>query len=173
MDSRNFRSHLARAAVGTVIGGSLVVTAGLGLAQAEPPPPPPPGPDGLVNVVVGGTVLLDSVPVAQATQSVAGSCALPDAVVSAVVAQVDATGASQTACTSAEGDVVLVQNGPPAMETSPVVPGTEAGTGAPEEPAPPAPPEGIEGDTSGAGAGEPPDVPEGADKPEPNNPGYN
>jgi hypothetical protein len=173
MDTRSFRTHLIRTAVGSAVGGSLVVTAGLGLAHAEPPPPPPPGPDGLVNVVVGGTVLLDSVPVAEATQSVAGSCALPDPAVSAMVAQVDATGVSQTACTSTEGDVVLVQNGLPAVGTSPVVPGTEAGTGTPEEPAPAAPPEEVEGDTSGAGAGEPPEVPEGEDKPEANNPGYN
>jgi hypothetical protein len=171
MDSR---THFIRTAVGTAaVGGSLALTAGLGVAFAEPPPPPPPGPDGLVNVVVGGTVLLDSVPVAQAAQSVTGSCSLPDTAVSAMVAQVDATGVSQTACSSAAGDVVLVQNGPAATESSPVVPGTEAGTGAPEEPAPAAPPEEIQGDTSGAGAGEPPEVPEGADKPEANNPGYN
>jgi hypothetical protein len=151
MDSR---THFIRTAVGTAaVGGSLALTAGLGVAFAEPPPPPPPGPDGLVNVVVGGTVLLDSVPVAQAAQSVTGSCSLPDTAVSAMVAQVDATGVSQTACSSAAGDVVLVQNGP--------------------EPAPAAPPEEIQGDTSGAGAGEPPEVPEGADKPEANNPGYN
>lgn len=167
------RTHLKRTAVGTAVGGSLVFAAGLGLAHAEPAPPPPPAPDGLVNVVVGGTVLLDSVPVAQATQSVTGSCALPDAAVSAMVAQVDATGVNQTACSTAEGDVVLAQNGPAAMESSPVVPGTEAGTGTAEEPAPAAPPEEIQGDESGAGAGEPPELPEGADKPEANNPGYN
>jgi hypothetical protein len=59
-----------------------------------------------------------------------------------MVAAVDAAGGSQTACAGRSGkDVVLVQNLPPAMEKSPVVPGTSASFGSgggadPEAPAP-------------------------------------
>lgn len=116
--STSFRT----AALGAVFGVSLAVTAGLGVAQAEPLPP---GPDGLVNVVVGGATYLDSVPDAQAEQAVESMCALPVPAATALVDQVDAAGGSQTAC----GDVTLAQNLPGAQELSPVVPSTKASFG--------------------------------------------
>lgn len=123
----NFKVNLRRGALGAVCGGSLLLAAGWGTAQAEPTPPPPPGPDGLVNVVVGAVTVLDSVPATQAAQAVTGLCALPEPAASALVAQVDVGGSSQTACSAQSGDpVVLVQNLPPAQEPSPVVPGTSA-----------------------------------------------
>lgn len=116
--SKNFRT----AALGAVFGASLAFTAGLGIAQAEPVPA---GPDGLVNVMVGGATYLDSVPDAQAEQAVASMCALPAPAVDAMVTRVDAAGGNQTACS----DVTLAQNLPSAQETSPVVPSTKASFG--------------------------------------------
>lgn len=140
--SKNLKANLKRAALGAVFGGSLLVTAGLGVAQASPAPPLA-GPDGLVDVVVGGATYLDSVPDYQATQAITDMCAMSAPAVNAMVAQVDATGGSETACAGRSGgDVVLAQNLPPAMEKSPVVPGTKASWGsgaAGTEPAGPAP----------------------------------
>jgi hypothetical protein len=106
-----------------MFGGLVLVGAHAGVAQAAPAP----GPDNLVNVVVGGVTVLDSVPAFQAAQAVSEMCAVPGPAASAMVAQVDAAGGGQTACTGrAGGDVQLVQNLPPADEASPVVPGTSA-----------------------------------------------
>lgn len=135
-------NRMKTAAVAAVFGGTLMATAGMGTAQALPVPPPPPGSDGMVNVVVGGATVLDSVPDSQAVQAVTSMCALSAPAVDAMVAAVDAAGGSQTACSGRSGgDVVLVQNLPPAMEKSPVVPGTSAsfGSGGGSEPDGPAP----------------------------------
>jgi hypothetical protein len=138
----NIGTRIKTAAVAALCGGSLMVTAGLGTAQAQPAPPPPPGADGMVNVVVGGATVLDSVPDSQAVQAVTDMCALPAPAVDAMVSAVDAAGGSKTACAGRSGgDVVLVQNLPPALEKSPVVPGTSAsfGSAGGSEPAAPAP----------------------------------
>ncbi|MET0898675.1 MAG: hypothetical protein ABWY45_12260 [Mycobacterium sp.] len=116
--SKNFRTS----AVSVIFGASLALTAGLGTAQAEPAPA---GPDGQVNVLVGGATVLDSVPNAQAEQAVESMCALPAPAVDAMVTRVDAAGGSQAAC----GDVTLAQNLPGAQEISPVVPSTKASFG--------------------------------------------
>lgn len=154
--SRNFRN----AAVGTVFGGSLLFTAGMGMAGAEPVPAPEP--DGLVNVTQGDVVLLENVPADIVVSTVAGLCgpATPD--VNVLTQQVDTSGVSQTACAGLPaGDVVVAQN----VSTSPVVPGTEAETAVdpaaePAAPVPPGSEESAQGDTSGAGAAEPPPVEE-------------
>ena len=137
----SLKTDLKRVALGAVFSGSLLFTAGSVVAQAEPVPPPP-GPDGLVNVVVGDATYLDSVPVAQAVQAVTEMCEIPAPSVSAMAAQVDAAGVSQTACAAQSGgNVVLAQNLAPGNEPSPLVPGTSAEIGsepeaAPEEEAP-------------------------------------
>ncbi|MGB3483639.1 MAG: hypothetical protein WBB07_15685 [Mycobacterium sp.] len=170
--SKNF----TRSAVAAVFGGSLLVTAGIGIATAEPTPPPPtPGPDGLVTVVVGGVNYLDSVPIEQASQAVAEMCALPAPAVSAMATQVDANGVSQTACAGqTSGEVIVAQNAVAALEPSPVVPGTNATVdGESTAPAPTGSEESNQGDLTGAGSAEPPQVPEGETRPEPNNPTMN
>lgn len=140
--SKNLKVTLKRTALGAVFGGSLLVTAGLGLAQAAPAPPLA-GPDGLVDVVVGGATYLDSVPDTQATQAVTDMCAMSAPAVNAMVDHVDAAGGNTTVCAGRSGGAVVVaQNLPAAMETSPVVPGTKASWGsgsAASEPAAPAP----------------------------------
>lgn len=137
------KANLRRGALGAVFGGSLLLATGWGMAAQAEPVPPPPGPDGLVNVVEDGATVLDSVPIAQAAQAVAGMCAMSTDAVTAMVAQVDAAGNSQTACSGRlGGDVVLVQNLPPAQELSPVVPGTSAAIESEPAAEPPAEPAG-------------------------------
>jgi hypothetical protein len=122
-------SSFRTTALGVVFGASLMAVAAVGVAQAEPAPLPP-GPDGLVNVLVGGTTFLYSVPDAQAAQAVTDMCAMPAPAVSAMVAEVDAAGGSETACAGRpKGNVVLAENLPAAQEPSPVVPGTKASFG--------------------------------------------
>jgi hypothetical protein len=122
-------SNFRTTALGVVFGASLMAIAAAGVAQAEPAPLPP-GPDGLVNVVVGGATVLDSVPDAQAAQAVTEMCALPAPAATAMVDEVDAAGRSETACAGkSAGDVVLAENLPAAQEHSPVVPGTKASFG--------------------------------------------
>lgn len=161
--SKNFKT----AAVGTVFGGSLLFTAGLGIAGAEPVPAPVP--DGLVSVSVGGTTILDGVTVAEATNASAAICGSSAAEVSSLVEQVDNQGVNQTVCAGLPGgDLVLAQN-VSAEASSPVVPGTSAegategatgtGEGTAEEPAADTPTgseQSAEGDLTGAGAAEPP-----------------
>lgn len=162
--------NLKTAAVGSIFGGSLLLTAGMGIAGAEPLPVPTP--DGLVNVTVGGTTILDSVSVDEASTASAAICGTTAPDVSALALQVDTQGVNQTACAGLPGgDLVLAQN--VSLETtSPVVPGTDAeGTadgstpegaaaeGAVEEPAavtPSGSEESAEGDLTGAGAAETP-----------------
>ena len=162
--SKNFKT----AAVGTIFGGSLLLTAGMGIAGAEPLPVPTP--DGLVNVTVGGTTILDSVTFEEATNASAAICGTTAPDVNALVQQVDTQGVNQTVCAGLPGgDLVLAQN-VIVESTSPVVPGTDAEgaegaaegaavEGAPEEPAavtPSGSEESAEGDLTGAGAAEAP-----------------
>lgn len=122
-------SNVARSAAagtvvaGSVVGASLLFTAGMGIAGANPPPPPPPGQtaDGLVTVTQGGSVVHGAVSLDEAATAVAGMCNQPEPAVGPLVSQVDTGGADQTICAGLPaGDVVVVQNGPPAP--SPVVP---------------------------------------------------
>jgi len=137
------KNILTTAALGAAFGASLILTVGSAVAQADPAPPP--GRDGMVNVVVGGATYLDSVPDAQAAQAVAQLCSLPGAAIDSMVATVDTAGGAEPACAGKTGEVVLTQNLPPAMEHSPVVPGTSASWGSGEAAANPKAPDPIAG----------------------------
>jgi hypothetical protein len=97
---------VTKAAVGAVLGGSLLFTGGLGVAAAAPPINLQ---DGLVNVAVGDVSALNDVQVGVAAQVVATICGVP--VTAAVLGSVDQTGAtSQTFCTVPGGPVTVTQN---------------------------------------------------------------
>jgi hypothetical protein len=151
--SKNFKSA---ATVCSVAAGSLLFTAGMGIAGAEPVPAPT-VPDDLVTVTQGEATIVDSVATAEAASAITQLCgpAAPNAL--GLAQQVDLQGASQVACAGLPaGDVVVTQN---VSVTSPVVPGTSAETSVDPaaEPAAPVPPgaETSAGDTDGAGAAEP------------------
>ena len=119
-------SFAKKAAAGALLGGSLIFTAGLGVAVAQPSEAPEPteptaaaeapaGPDGLVNLLVGGKTLLDAVPAEEAATTAAANCGGDPAAVVALAQQVDTDGSAQTVC---EG-VVFVQNGGEAVSSAP------------------------------------------------------
>lgn len=166
--SKNFK----RGAVGAVFGGSLLFTAGLGIAGAEPAPAPSPTPtpapapapkpDGLVNVTQGSTTVVSNVPAAVAASAVAQLCGSVPLTgdVTALVTEVDTQGVNQTACAGLPaGDVVIAQN---ASTASPTFPGTGAAEQSvdpnkkPAATVPPGSAGSTEGDLTGAGAAEPP-----------------
>ena len=151
--------NITTAAVGTLFGGSLLFTAGLGIAGAEPTPVDVP--DGLVSVTVGGTPILENVPADVAANASAAICGPAVADTGALAQQVDAEGVEQTVCTGLPGGDLVVTQNVSVESTSPVVPETEAGTGesapadAAEAPADEAE-SSTEGDLNGAGAAEAP-----------------
>jgi hypothetical protein len=137
-------SVLKNAAAGAVLGGSLIFTAGLVVANAQPEEPPT-EPDGLVTVLVGGSTAQDAVPVEAAGAAAAQVCGGDPAAVAGLAQQVDAEGTERSVCP----DVLIVQNvslpaAAPAeqeVETAaPAVPGGEAPAEAPEGSVPPAVP---------------------------------
>jgi hypothetical protein len=168
--SKNFK----RGAVATVFGGSLLLTAGIGMAGAEPAPTPSPAPapspapspapapvpDGLVSVTQGSTTVVDNAPADVAASAVTQLCGPVTADVTALVQQVDTQGVSQTVCAGLPaGDVTLAQNAVIASPTFPGVGAAEEAIDPAEEPAaevPPASEGSTEGDLTGAGAAEPP-----------------
>jgi len=151
--------NVKTAAVGTLFGGSLLFTAGLGIAGAEPTPVDVP--DGLVSVTVGGTPILENVPADVAANASAAICGPAVADTGALAQQVDAEGVEQTVCTGLPGGDLVVTQNVSVESTSPVVPETEAGTGesapadAAEAPADEAE-SSTDGDLNGAGAAEAP-----------------
>ncbi|MDZ4265031.1 MAG: hypothetical protein U1D00_04880 [Mycobacterium sp.] len=98
-------SLVKNAAVGAFLGGSLLVTTGLGTAMAQPDEPPP-GPDGLVTVLVDGSTAQDSVSLEDAAAAAAEVCAGDPAAILGLAQLADADGASQTVC----ANVSIIQN---------------------------------------------------------------
>ncbi len=143
-------SFVKNAAAGAVLGGSLLFTAGLGMAQAQPAD----GADGLVNLSIGELTLLQSVTADTAATAASALCGAVPADVSALATQVDAEGNQQTVCSGLPGgDLVVVQN---AVTTAPA-PAAEAPAAeapAEEAPAAEAPAEGETGSGDGLGAPE-------------------
>ncbi|MBI3214002.1 MAG: hypothetical protein HYZ38_09295 [Mycobacterium sp.] len=105
---RNIVKTATKTAIaGTFLGGSLLFTAGLGLANAAPVQTP----DGLVNVNVGTTTVLKGVSADEAAKASAAICGSDSANVSTLAEQVDAQGAQQIVCSGLPGgDLVLAQN---------------------------------------------------------------
>ncbi|OAN34498.1 hypothetical protein [Mycolicibacterium iranicum] len=142
-------SFVKNTAAGAVLGGSLVLTAGLGMAQAQPVD----APDGLVNLSVGDVTLLESVTADTAATAASVLCTEVPGDVSDLVTQVDGEGTPRTLCSGLPGgDLVVAQN---ASGTAPA-PAGPAPAPAEEETAVQVPAEGASFDTgSGEGLGAP------------------
>lgn len=147
-------SFVKNAAAGAVLGGSLLFTAGLGMAQAQPVD----APDGLVNLSVGDVTLLESVSADTAATAAGALCAQVPADVNALVTQVDGEGTPQTLCSGLPGgDLVVVQNAS-VTAPAPAAPAPVPAAPAPiaEAPVAEAPAGGAELETgSGEGLGAP------------------
>lgn len=101
-------SFVKNAAAGAVLGGAVLFTAGLGVANAQPVETTP---DGLVNIAVGDSTILQGVPTDAAAATAGAICASAPEDVNALAQQVDADGADQTVCAGLPGgDLVLTQN---------------------------------------------------------------
>ena len=111
------RNVMKNVAAGTVIGGSLLFTAGLGIATAQPDTAP--APDGLVNLSLGNAGVLENVKVADAAQIAAGVCELEVGQVTTLAETTEADGTEQSVCTNSLGSVVIHQNGPVQSESAP------------------------------------------------------
>lgn len=114
------KSIVKRASAGAVMGGALMFSAGMGLAQAQPDTIIG---DGLVNVGIGDVTILEDVNVGVAANVVAQLCDVADAnlrLLSEEVTQVDTAGTQITKCEIADaGGVTVTQNGPGSSEQAP------------------------------------------------------
>ncbi len=108
---------MKRVAAGTVVGGSMLLTAGLGVANAAPVQVQ----DGLVNLALGNITVLQDVNVGVAAQITALVCDVADiGNITALATAVD-TGSDdqEVLCQSTAGPVTVTQNGPGNSENAP------------------------------------------------------
>ena len=123
-------SFVKNAVAGAVLGGSVLFTAGLGVANAQPVETTP---DGLVNIAVGDTTILQGVPTDAAAATAGALCGSAPEDVNALAEQVDTDGTDQTVCAGLPGgDLMLTQNvsaeaEQPETATAPDDAGQEAG----------------------------------------------
>ncbi|KUI25803.1 hypothetical protein AU196_23795 [Mycobacterium sp. IS-1742] len=99
-------------AAGTILGGGLLFTAGLGLANAQPVE----APEGVVTVAVGNTAILEGVDVETAATAAGAICGTPASDVTALVERVTSEGTDQTVCENLPGGALAIKNGVPAAE---------------------------------------------------------
>lgn len=107
---------LKNTAAGTILGGGLLMTAGLGLANAQPAETP----DGLVNVAVGDTAILESVDAETAATAAGAICGTSAADVATLATQVDSEGTEQTVCEGLPGGALAITDAVPAAAEAPV-----------------------------------------------------
>jgi hypothetical protein len=107
-------SFVKNAAAGAVLAGSVLFTAGLGVANAQPVESTP---DGLVNIAVGDQTILQGVPTDAAAATAGAICGSAPEDVTTLAQQVDADGTDQTVCAGLPGgDLMLTQNVSSAQE---------------------------------------------------------
>ena len=98
----------------TVVRRSLVsvcaTAAVIGAASAPSLAAPIQNQDGLVNVAVGDVTILEDVNVGVAAQVAANVCGVRVGPVAVLGTAVDASGATETVCTTDQGPVTLQQN---------------------------------------------------------------
>ncbi|MGA5541020.1 hypothetical protein ACPCIR_04135 [Mycobacterium sp. NPDC051198] len=96
------------ATAGAMLGGSLLFTVGLGIAQAAPET----AGDGKVNLTLGNVSVLENVDDAAAAQIAAGVCENTDtASLTTAVQGVDANSTDHVVCTNNLGTISFSQNG--------------------------------------------------------------
>ncbi|MGE2718208.1 hypothetical protein [Mycolicibacterium celeriflavum] len=100
---------------GAVLGGSLLFTAGVGMAMAQPDA----APDSRVNISFGNAGVLEDVDVTAAAQIAADVCHTDVNSVNALAQAADTEGTDQTVCTNTLGTVALTQDGPGHSENAP------------------------------------------------------
>lgn len=115
------KSTIKRVTVGTALGGALLASVGLGLANAEPRG------DGQVDVTVGSAGTLHNVPVATAAQIVGSVCNHDVGQVTSAIEAVDSNGGEQNVCNSTLGSIDLRQNDLNSAEGTPAAPNTAPG----------------------------------------------
>jgi hypothetical protein len=96
------------ATAGAVLGGSLLFTVGLGIANAAPET----AGDGKVNLTLGNVSVLENIDDAAAAQIAAGVCENTDtASLTTAVQGVDANSGDHVVCTNNLGTISFSQNG--------------------------------------------------------------
>jgi hypothetical protein len=96
------------ATAGAMLGGSLLFTVGLGIANAAPDTLG----DGKVNLTLGNVSVLENVDTAAAAQIAAGVCDNTDtSSLTTAVQGVDTNGADHVVCTNNLGTISFSQNG--------------------------------------------------------------
>jgi hypothetical protein len=111
------RNVMKNAAAGTVIGGSLLFTAGMGIAAAQPDTAP--APEGIVNVTLGSAGVLEDVKAVDAAQIAAGVCDVDVAKVTALAETTVADGTEQMVCANNLGSILIQRTGPGQSENAP------------------------------------------------------
>ncbi|BBY79892.1 hypothetical protein MPUL_10500 [Mycolicibacterium pulveris] len=134
------RKVVKNAAAGALMGGSLLFTAGLGVATAQPDATQ----TDRVNVAIGTAGVLEDVSVTDAAQIAAALCDVEVSQVNSVVESVVTNGDEQVVCTNNLGSVNIQRGGPGQSENAPgqteSTPGqAESAPGAAEVPAAEAP----------------------------------
>lgn len=109
---------LKNTAAGTILGGGLLFTAGLGLANAQPVE----APEGVVTVSVGTTAILEGVDTDTAATAAGAICGTPTEDVTALVEKVTSEGTDQTVCENLPGGALAIKNGMPAEAPAAEVP---------------------------------------------------
>lgn len=110
------RKVVKNAAAGALMGGSLLFTAGLGIATAQPDAA---AQNDRVNVAIGTAGVLENVSVTDAAQIAAALCDVEVAQVNSVAEAVVTNGAEQVVCTNNLGSVNLQPGGPGQSENAP------------------------------------------------------
>lgn len=100
---KRMESTVKRMTVGAALGGALLISAGMGVANAE-------ARDGQVDVALGTAGVLDDVPIGAAAQIAASVCDRESGQVTPVAENVDVTGALQNVCNNNLGAIELRQN---------------------------------------------------------------
>jgi hypothetical protein len=99
------RTIIKTTAAGAMLGGTLLA-AGAGIAGAQPAE----APEGLVNVAVGTTTILQGVNTETAATASAALCGAPVSDLTTKAEQVATNGTEQTACTGLPGGTLTIKS---------------------------------------------------------------